>query len=156
MPHPFAARDQVFGDEPAELVAIEDAKGHMVAVQKRASGAKGSCAGVKQVFRGAGTLEDVIGLDSESLDGERLLLPVESMDLSLAAARQRLARDLAVAPEDLRSIEPRRDGERFSVTESAALAALQARVDNDGRFVGLVTYDAIGALLATKLGESVS
>ena len=30
------------------------------------------------------------------------------------------------------------------------------RVDNDGRFVGLVTYDAIGALLATKLGESVS
>jgi nicotinate phosphoribosyltransferase len=118
-----------------KLVALEDASGRMVAVQKRASGSKGSSAGIKQVFRRPGTLDDVLALDSESLDGDRLLQPVESMDLSLAAARARLQHDLAAAPELLKSIEPRREGEAFPVTRSDALVALQERVDREGRVV---------------------
>jgi nicotinate phosphoribosyltransferase len=118
-----------------KVVALEDSAGRMVAVQKRASGSKGSSAAVKQVFRRAGSLEDTVALDAELLDGERLLEPVGTIDHSLAAARARLGSDLERAPALLKSIEPRRDGEGFPVTRSAALSALQEQVDREGRAV---------------------
>jgi len=117
-----------------KLVALEDARGRMIAVQKRAAG-KGSTAASKQVFRRAGTLDDVVALEGEALVGEPLLEPTETMDLSLAAARARLVSDLERAPALLKSIEPRRDGEGFPVTRSDALGALLERVDREGRVV---------------------
>jgi nicotinate phosphoribosyltransferase len=116
-----------------KLVALEDAGGRMVAVQKRASGNKGSSAAIKQVFRRAGTVEDVVGLDGEAIEGERLLEPIDTIDFSLTAARARLVSDLERAPNLLKSIEPRRDADGYPVTRSAALVSLQERVDRDGR-----------------------
>lgn len=115
-----------------KLVALEDARGRMVAVQKRAS-AKGSSAAPKQVFRtDAG---DVLALEGEPLEGEPLLQPLELIDGSLAAARARLVADLSRAPESLRAVTPRRDDEGFPLTRSPALEALHARVDREGRAV---------------------
>ena len=115
-----------------KLVALEDATGKMVAVQKRAGG-KGSSAAPKQVFRHQGV--DVIAMEGESHPGEALLQPIDEMDLSLTAARARLVADLADTPPRLRSIEPRRDDEGFPVRRSDALEALHARVDREGRVV---------------------
>lgn len=113
-----------------KLVALEDAKGNMVAVQKRAS-AKGSSAAPKQVFRNDG--RDVIALEGESLPGEPLLQPLTGD--SLDVARARLVKDLATLPDRARSVEPRRDDEGFPVQRSDALNALHARVDHDGRAI---------------------
>jgi nicotinate phosphoribosyltransferase len=113
-----------------KLVALEDAQGRMVAVQKRT---KGSSAAPKQVFRKNG--RDLIAVDGESHEGEPLLQDVAKMDLSLTASRARLAADLAAAPPRLRSVEPRRDDEGFPVDRSAALTALHERVDREGRVV---------------------
>lgn len=120
-----------------KLVAMEDATGALVAVQKRAAG-KGSSAAPKQVFRTPGTLDDVIALDGEAIAGEPLLVPVLDegrtlVDVSAHAARERLANDLARAPERLRSIAPRRDDEGYPVERSRALTALHERVDREGR-----------------------
>lgn len=113
-----------------KLVALEDASGKLVAVQKRA-GAKGSSAAPKQVFRTDG--RDVIAVEGESHPGEALLQPIGEMDLSLEAARARLVKDLAEAPAQTTSIAPRHEGEGFPVRRSAALDALHARVDREGR-----------------------
>ncbi len=120
-----------------KLVALEDASGRMVAVQKRSPG-KGSTAGVKQIFRRPGTLDDALGLEGESIEGEPLLelafdgeRPVG--DQSARAARERFLRDLAAAPEALRKLAPREAGEGFPVRVSDALAALQAEVARSGR-----------------------
>jgi nicotinate phosphoribosyltransferase len=115
-----------------KLVALEDASGNMVAVQKRAGG-KGSSAAPKQVFRHEG--RDVIALDGEHHPGERLLQPLDEIDPSLTAARARLKADLEALPDRLRAIDPRRDDEGFPVTRSEALSALHARVDAEGRAV---------------------
>ena len=120
-----------------KLVALEDAGGKMIAVQKRSPG-KGSSAGVKQVFRRAGSLDDLVGLDGDEHDGEPLLVPVLESgaprgDLSLPAARARRSRDLAAAPPALLAIGPREGEEGFPVLTSARLDALQATVSASGR-----------------------
>jgi nicotinate phosphoribosyltransferase len=120
-----------------KLVALEDASGRMVAVQKRAPG-KGSTAGVKQVFRRPGTLEDTLGLEGESLGGEPLLELVYDgqgpcCDTSAHAARTRFDRDAAALPEAMRRIDPRAEGEGYPVERSAALRALQDEVAREGR-----------------------
>jgi len=116
-----------------KLVALEDANGHLVAVQKRASG-KGSSAAPKQIFRHQG--RDTVALSTERLEGEPLLQEVfgdsVAVDLSSAAARARCAADLAALDDRLRSIEPRTD-EPFPVTKSPKLQALHDRVDREGR-----------------------
>ncbi len=133
-----------------KVVALEDARGRLTAVQKRAPG-KGGTAGVKQVLRvrdGDG-LHDVIGLDDEargSRDAEPLLVPVfdggssdvsrTPCDLGLDAARARFFVDLERAGDRLRSIAPREKGEGFPVTKSEALLALQQRCAEDGRAAG--------------------
>jgi nicotinate phosphoribosyltransferase len=121
-----------------KLVAMEDAHGRTVAVQKRAGG-KGSSAGIKQVFRVLGErgMTDVVGLDGEAL-GEPLLQPYfdgePCFDPSAAHARERLLRDLAlIEGTQLASISPRRSDEAFPVTKSPALVALHERVDREGR-----------------------
>ena len=118
-----------------KLVALEDASGAMVAVQKRASG-KGSSAAPKQVFRHEG--RDTIALEGEALPGEPLLRevfgPSVSVDLSTAAARARCAGDLAALPASARALDPR-EGDAFPVEKSAALRALHAQVDRDGRAI---------------------
>lgn len=121
-----------------KLVAMEDAAGRMIAVQKRASG-KGSSAGIKQVYRTRGAIDDVIGLEGEAL-GEPLLVPLYEDgqvldDCNLHDARTRLANDLAIASERLASVRPRTDDEGFPVRKSPALAALHDRVDREGRAV---------------------
>ncbi len=121
-----------------KLVAMEDASGRMVAVQKRASG-KGSSAGAKQVFRRAGTLDDVVGVDGEALEGEPLLVPVFDGaravgELDARAARARFLEDRAIADRALLSIDPR-EGDRFPVRKSDALVTLQERVDREGRAI---------------------
>lgn len=119
-----------------KLVALEDAAGRMIAVQKRASG-KGSSAGPKQIFREG--LDDVVGLAGERLPGEPVLQevfgPNVRLDLSSAAARARCAADLALLPARLRSIDPRGGDEDFPVRKSAALSALHDTVDREGRAV---------------------
>ncbi|MBI2388166.1 MAG: nicotinate phosphoribosyltransferase [Deltaproteobacteria bacterium] len=124
-----------------KLVALEDAAGRLVAVQKRSSG-KGSSAGPKQVFRSGlddAGLEDVVGVDGEPLPGEPVLQevfgPRVGVDLSAAAARARCAADLALLPARLRSIDPRGGDEDFPVRKSAALTALHDTVDREGRAV---------------------
>lgn len=116
-----------------KLVALEDANGNMVAVQKRASG-KGSSAAPKQVFRHHG--HDTVALATERLPGEPLLQEVfggaVTLDLSPAAARARCAEDLAALDEARRSIEPRATDD-FPVSKSPALSALHDRVDCEGR-----------------------
>ncbi|MGZ3424612.1 MAG: nicotinate phosphoribosyltransferase, partial [Polyangiales bacterium] len=118
-----------------KLVAMEDASGHMVAVQKRSS-AKGSSAAPKQVFRTGMT--DVVGIEGEKLEGEPLLVPYfdgkPCFDASAKLARDRFQKDLAFIEGDrLASIAARRDDEGFPVKKSAALAALHERVDREGR-----------------------
>jgi nicotinate phosphoribosyltransferase len=120
-----------------KLVALEDAAGRMVAVQKRAPG-KGSTAGVKQVFRRPGTLDDVLGLEGEAPGGEPLLeLAFDGRrvvaDASAAAARARFEADLAAAPAHLRRLAPRDEGEGYPVRTSEALRALQDEVARSGR-----------------------
>ncbi len=117
-----------------KLVALEDASGAMVAVQKRAPG-KGSSAAPKQVHRQG--FEDVVGLATEAGEGEPLLVealgPGAAYDRSTEAARARAQADLAALPEALRSLAPRGDGEGFPVTVSPALARVQAEVARAGR-----------------------
>ncbi len=121
-----------------KLVALEDASGRMVAVQKRSPG-KGSNAGVKQVFRRPGTLDDALCLASEAPDGADPLLELAFdggkvvVETSARAARARFERDLAVAPEALRRLAPRAEGEGFPVKVSPALVALQDEVSREGR-----------------------
>ena len=116
-----------------KLVAMEDARGRMVAVQKRSPG-KGSSAAIKQVFRNAGNLVDVVSLDGEAGGGEPLLVPIAADDAGdLAAARARLANDLAIAPPSLVSLAPRAEGETYPVTMSPRLAEVQARAATHGR-----------------------
>jgi nicotinate phosphoribosyltransferase len=120
-----------------KLVAMEDASGAMVAVQKRAPG-KGSSAAPKQVFRAKGEIRDVVGLASEVLDGEPLLEPiVESgrvvADVSATAARARLQRDLERAGATLRSIARREEHEGFPCAPGPALVAMHAEVEREGR-----------------------
>lgn len=115
-----------------KLVALEDAKGQMVAVQKRSVG-KGSSAAAKQVFRHEG--RDILALENEDHPGERLLQPLDEIDSSLAAARARLQADLAAVPERMRAIKSRRDDEGFPMSRSASLQALHERVDREGRVV---------------------
>lgn len=110
-----------------KLVALEDASGQMVAVQKRASG-KGSSAAPKQVYRHQG--RDTVALAGEVLEGEPLLVDVGTVDVS--AARARCAADLAALDDGLRSIEPRLK-DAFPVQKSPALEALHERVDREGR-----------------------
>lgn len=136
-----------------KLVAIEDSQGRMVAVQKRSPG-KGSAAAIKQVFRKPNTLDDVLGLDGESLAGEHLLVPVYDGssvigDTSVEAARKRHAHDIGLASAaessgsgahaTLRSISPRIDEQGVDVgyplQTSEALEALHARVEREGRVV---------------------
>lgn len=116
-----------------KLVALQDANGNMVAVQKRSSG-KGSSAAPKQVFRHQG--HDTVALATERLPGEPLLQEVfgdaVGIDLSPAAARARCAQDLAALDGSRRSIEPRTH-EDFPVGKSPALSALHDRVDREGR-----------------------
>ena len=122
-----------------KLVALEDARGQMIAVQKR-SLSKGSSAGPKQVWRRRGTLEDRVGRADERFDDtfEPLLETLlddggAQCDRSLTAARARFVADLACAPAALRSLDPRADSEGFPVQRTAALDALQAAVARDGR-----------------------
>jgi nicotinate phosphoribosyltransferase len=124
-----------------KLVAMEDAAGKMVAVQKRAGG-KGSTAAPKQVYRRAGAIDHLIDLDGEppAGAGEPLLVTVFEAgspvgEHGLAAARQRLLDDLALAPAALRSIAPRRDDEGFPSRRSERLWALHKRVEVEGRVV---------------------
>ncbi len=120
-----------------KLVAMEDAAGKMVAVQKRSS-SKGSSAAPKQVFRRAGAIDDVVALDGERMAGEPLLVPIFEngravIDPSAKLARDRLQVDLALASDTLKSITPRNEDERFPVRKSEALQALHDRVDREGR-----------------------
>lgn len=126
-----------------KLVGMESAKGELVAVQKRAPG-KGSHAAPKQVFRRAGTIEDVVGLAAEDGPGAPLLVPVldggtlvqqTTPPEALAAARQRFLDDRAAAAPALLSLALRRDDEGFPVATSEALREAQARVESDGRAV---------------------
>ncbi len=117
-----------------KLVALEDARGALVAVQKRAPG-KGSSAGPKQVHRRG--FDDVLGLATEPLDGEPLLVevlgPGASYDASVDAARARARAELASLPESLASLAPRRDDEGYPVSVSPALRRLQDAVARDGK-----------------------
>lgn len=120
-----------------KLVALEDSSGRMVAVQKRSPG-KGSTAGVKQVFRRPDTLDDLLALEGEAPEGEPLLeLAFDGRkavdDASAHAARARFERDLAAAPEALRRLTPRGEGEGFPVRVSEALSKLQDEVAREGR-----------------------
>ncbi|MBK7396548.1 MAG: nicotinate phosphoribosyltransferase [Myxococcales bacterium] len=120
-----------------KLVAMEDAQGALVAVQKRAGG-KGSSAGVKQVFRTTDPFADVVGRADEVLPGSPLLELVfdgerATIDPSAAAARARFLADRAQLGAALRSIAPRADGEGFPVTISPALAAIQETCTREGR-----------------------
>jgi nicotinate phosphoribosyltransferase len=115
-----------------KLVAMEDARGRLVAVQKKSPG-KGSSAAPKQVFRRPGTLEDVVGLDAEGELGEPVLVPMGDDAGDLAAARARLAADLALAPPSLLSLAPRAEHERHPVTISEKLIAVQTRAATHGR-----------------------
>lgn len=119
-----------------KLVALEDSQGRMMAVEKRAGG-KGSTAGPKQVLRSAGTLDDTLTLRGEEADGEPLLVPVFDDgapvgDHSLAAARARLAGDLARANPRLRSLDPRGDDEGFPSRRTERLWQLHQQVERDG------------------------
>ena len=120
-----------------KLVALEDAHGEMIAVQKRSPG-KGSSAAIKQVFRRPGALDDLVALDGDAHDGEPLLVPVLDAgvpcgDLSLAAARRRRELDLEVADAALLAIEPRGADVGFPVRTSERLLAIQAEVAERGR-----------------------
>lgn len=126
-----------------KLVGMDAADGRLVAVQKRAPG-KGSHAAPKQVFRRAGTLEDIVGLAGEEAAGAPLLVPVldqgrrlvaETPQAALAAARGRFVEDRALATPGLLSLAPRTDDEGFPVSVSEALRSVQARVETDGRAV---------------------
>ena len=119
-----------------KLVALEDAQGRLMAVEKRASG-KGSTAGPKQVLRRAGALDDVLVLEGESGEGEPLLVPVFEKgvpvgDHSLDAARARLKSDLALAGPAMRSLAPRDESEGFPSRRSERLWQLHQEVDQKG------------------------
>jgi nicotinate phosphoribosyltransferase len=119
-----------------KLVAIEDARGEMVAVQKKAT-AKGSSAAPKQVIRRPGSLQDLLVVDGEDVEGEALLVPVMEKgapvgDFSLEAARRRHLDDLGRASEELRSFAPRQEHERHPLTVSERLASIWARVAEEG------------------------
>jgi nicotinate phosphoribosyltransferase len=120
-----------------KLVAIEDTRGRMMAVQKRSLG-KGSSAAPKQVLRKRGAIEDTLVVDGEAGEGEPLLVQVMEAgrpigDHSAKAARTRLTADLALAGPKLLSIEHRAEGEGFPTKTSDALTALFDRVATDGR-----------------------
>jgi nicotinate phosphoribosyltransferase len=123
-----------------KLVAMEDEKGRMVAVQKRSPG-KGSSAAPKQVFRATtGPLCDVIAVASEELAGEPLVVPIFDgrhvvADVSAKAGRDRLVADLARADETLLSIEPRTPSEAFPSSYSPLLESIHHRVESEGRVV---------------------
>lgn len=119
-----------------KLVALEDDRGRMRAVEKRASG-KGSAAGPKQVFRRPGSLEDTVALRGEAVEGEALLVPVFEGgqpvgDLSLEAARRRLRDDLARAEPRLRSLDPRAEDEGFPSRRTERLWQLHQQIERDG------------------------
>lgn len=117
-----------------KLVALEDARGELVAVQKRAPG-KGSSAGPKQVLRRG--FEDLVGLAGEPGDGEPLLVealgPSSTYDRSLEAARARARADLSSLPAPIASLAPRADGEGYPVSVSPRLRKLQDDVARDGK-----------------------
>ena len=120
-----------------KLVALEDAQGKRVAVEKRSPG-KGSAAGAKQVMRSAERFADLLVVDGETAEGTPLLELVfdgkDSVgDHSLDAARARLRADIARAPEAMLSVAPRREEEGFPVAKSAALEALHGVVAREGR-----------------------
>lgn len=122
-----------------KLVAIDDAHGRSMAVQKRAT-EKGSSAGPKQVWRASGRLEDRIALVGEPArpDEEALLVTVFDGekpvgDRGAPAARTRLVRDLESAPPALRAIADRAENEGYPVERSDALRAMQAVVAREGR-----------------------
>lgn len=119
-----------------KLVALEDDRGRLRAVEKRASG-KGSTAGPKQVFRKPGTLEGTVALRGEEIEGTPLLEPVFDGgkavgDLSLSAARRRLQEDLACAASSLRSLEPRGEDEGFPSRRTERLWQLHQQVEREG------------------------
>jgi nicotinate phosphoribosyltransferase len=118
-----------------KLVAMEDARGCLTAVQKRSAGKAGT-GGVKQVHRTPGAIDDELALEGEGR-GEPLLVPVFDGgpvgELGLDAARARFERDLACAGEALRSIEPRRPEEAFPVRASSGLRRVQTECANRGR-----------------------
>lgn len=119
-----------------KLVALEDSKGRMMAVEKRASG-KGSTAGPKQVMRQPDSLDDTLILRGEQVEGEPLLVPVFDGgapvgDHSLAAARRRLADDLSRATAPLRSLEPRGEDEGYPSRRTERLWQLHQQVEREG------------------------
>ncbi|RYE88552.1 MAG: nicotinate phosphoribosyltransferase [Myxococcales bacterium] len=121
-----------------KLVALEDQQGRMMAVEKRAHG-KGSTAGPKQVLRRPGSLDDLLVLDGETIDGggDPLLVPVFERgapvgDHSLTAARARLTADLAAAEPALRLLTPRSENELFPSRRTERLWQLHQQVERDG------------------------
>lgn len=119
-----------------KLVALEDDRGQMRAVEKRASG-KGSTAGPKQVFRTPGSLEGVVALRGEEIEGVPLLEPVFDGgktvgDLSLETARRRLQKDLACAIPPLRSLASRGEEEGFPSRRTERLWQLHQQVEQEG------------------------
>jgi nicotinate phosphoribosyltransferase len=119
-----------------KLVALEDDRGQMRAVEKRASG-KGSAAGPKQVYRRPGSLEGTVALRGEAVEGEPLLTPVFEGgrpvgDLSLESARKRLRDDLARAGARMRSLDPRGDDEGFPSRRTERLWQLHQQIEREG------------------------
>ncbi len=124
-----------------KLVALEDAKGQLVAVQKR-SPSKASSSGIKQVHRVVDErgIRDVVSLPGEPSEGEPLLERIVAKgeviaDTSALAARKRWEIERILLSPEQRSLAPRPEGARSPVTNSAALNALHERVAREGRAV---------------------
>ncbi len=105
--------------------------------RKKAEG-KSTWPGRKQVFRtfdAQGFMQgDIVGLDGEHLKGEPLLQPVMENGQRLAAPealvslRSRSLQNLALLPEELRSLEP---ALTYPVKIAESLVELAAQVDRD-------------------------
>ena len=103
--------------------------------RKRSAG-KATWPGRKQVFRASASdgryCGDTIGLETEDLPGERLLLPVmrhgERLQApeSLAAIRERTQASLAALPDELRSLRQRTD---YPVEVTSKVQGLAAEID---------------------------
>jgi nicotinate phosphoribosyltransferase len=106
-----------------------------VARRKRSAG-KATWPGRKQVWRKYGPdgrmCGDILSLDSDSHEGETLIVPVMRAGkrlhpaLSLADVRDLAARDLARLPQDLRELDP---DAHYPVTVAEPLKRLAAEVD---------------------------